>query len=29
MLLRDVSAYGIASATGKNGRKFWALDLGN
>jgi uncharacterized protein YkwD len=29
MLLRDVSAYGIASATGKNGRKYWALELGN
>ncbi len=29
MLLRDVSAYGIASATGPNGRKYWALELGN
>lgn len=29
MLLRDVSAYGIASATGANGRKYWALELGN
>jgi uncharacterized protein YkwD len=29
MLLRDVSAYGIASATGSNGRKYWALELGN
>jgi uncharacterized protein YkwD len=29
MLRRDVSAYGIASATGANGRKYWALELGN
>jgi uncharacterized protein YkwD len=29
MLLRDVSAYGIASATGANGRRYWALELGN
>jgi uncharacterized protein YkwD len=29
MLLRDVSAYGIASATGSNGRRYWALELGN
>jgi len=29
MMLRDVSAYGIASATGSNGRRYWALELGN
>jgi uncharacterized protein YkwD len=29
MLLRDVSAYGIASATGADGRRYWALELGN
>ena len=29
MLLRNVSAYGIASATGANGRTYWALELGN
>jgi uncharacterized protein YkwD len=29
MLLRNVSAYGIASATAANGRKYWALELGN
>lgn len=29
MLLRDVSAYGLASATGPGGRKYWALELGN
>ena len=29
MLRRDVSAYGIASATGPDGRKYWALELGN
>ncbi len=29
MLLRDVSAYGIASATAANGRTYWALELGN
>jgi uncharacterized protein YkwD len=28
MLRGDVSAYGIASVTGKNGRKYWALELG-
>jgi hypothetical protein len=28
MLRGDVSAYGIASATGANGRKYWALELG-
>lgn len=29
MLLRDVSAYGLASATSANGQKYWALELGN
>ena len=29
MLRGDVSSYGIASATGANGRKYWALELGN
>jgi len=29
MLLRNVSAYGLASATGSNGRTYWALELGN
>ena len=29
MLRRDVSAYGIASATAENGRKYWVLELGN
>jgi uncharacterized protein YkwD len=29
MLRGDVSAYGIASATGANGRRYWALELGN
>jgi uncharacterized protein YkwD len=28
MLRGDVSAYGIASVTGTNGRKYWALELG-
>ncbi len=28
MLRGDVSSYGIASATGDNGRKYWALELG-
>jgi len=29
MLRGDVSAYGIASATAENGRRYWALELGN
>jgi uncharacterized protein YkwD len=29
MLRGDVAAYGIASATGVNGRRYWALELGN
>ena len=29
MLLRDVSAYGLASVTGPGGRRYWALELGN
>ena len=28
MLRGDVSAYGIASATGANGRRYWVLELG-
>jgi uncharacterized protein YkwD len=28
MLRGDVSAYGIASATAANGRRYWALELG-
>jgi uncharacterized protein YkwD len=28
MLRGDVSSYGIGSATGSNGRKYWALELG-
>lgn len=28
MLRGDVSAYGIASAVGDNGRRYWALELG-
>ncbi len=29
MLRGDVAAYGIASASGANGRRYWALELGN
>lgn len=29
MLRRDVSHYGIASATADNGRRYWVLELGN
>jgi hypothetical protein len=29
MLRRDVSSYGIASAVGANGKRYWALELGN
>jgi uncharacterized protein YkwD len=29
MLLRDVSAYGLASASDDKGRRYWALELGN
>jgi len=29
MLRRDVTSYGIASATGDNGRRYWVLELGN
>ena len=29
MLRRDVTSYGIASATAANGRKYWVLELGN
>ena len=28
MLRGDVSSYGIASVTGANGRRYWALELG-
>jgi uncharacterized protein YkwD len=28
MLRDDVSSYGIASATGENGKRYWALELG-
>jgi uncharacterized protein YkwD len=29
MLMGDVSAYGIASAVGANGKRYWVLELGN
>ena len=29
MLRKDVSMYGIASATADNGRHYWVLELGN
>jgi len=29
MLRRDVTSYGIASADGGNGRRYWVLELGN
>ncbi len=29
MLMRGVSAYGIASAVSSNGRRYWVLELGN
>ncbi|HEY8274892.1 MAG TPA: CAP domain-containing protein [Pseudolabrys sp.] len=29
MLRRDVTSYGIASAVGSTGRRYWVLDLGN
>ena len=29
MLRRDVTSYGIASAVGSNGRRYWVLELGN
>jgi uncharacterized protein YkwD len=29
MLMKGVSAYGLASARGDNGRKYWVLVLGN
>ena len=29
MLRRDVTSYGIASAEGGNGRRYWVLELGN
>jgi len=29
MLRRDVTSYGIASAVGSNGKRYWVLELGN
>jgi uncharacterized protein YkwD len=29
MLRRDVTSYGLASADGANGRRYWVLELGN
>jgi uncharacterized protein YkwD len=29
MLRRDVTSYGLASAVGANGRRYWVLELGN
>lgn len=29
MLRRDVTSYGLASADGGNGRRYWVLELGN
>lgn len=29
MLMKGVTHYGLASATGDNGRKYWVLELGN
>jgi uncharacterized protein YkwD len=29
MLRRDVTSYGIASAVGANGKRYWVLELGN
>lgn len=29
MLMKGVSAYGIASAVSDNGRKYWVMELGN
>jgi uncharacterized protein YkwD len=29
MLLRGITSYGIASARGDNGRRYWVLELGN
>jgi uncharacterized protein YkwD len=29
MLRRDVTSYGIASAEGGTGRRYWVLELGN
>lgn len=29
MLMKGVSAYGIASATADNGRKYWVMELGD
>lgn len=29
MLMRGITHYGLASATGEKGRKYWVLELGN
>ena len=29
MLMRNITHYGLASATAENGRKYWVLELGN
>jgi len=29
MLRRDVTSYGLASADGSNGKRYWVLELGN
>jgi len=29
MLRRDITRYGIASADGANGKRYWVLELGN
>jgi uncharacterized protein YkwD len=29
MLRRDVTSYGLASAVGSNGKRYWVLELGN
>lgn len=29
MLMKGITHYGLASATGANGRKYWVLELGN
>jgi uncharacterized protein YkwD len=29
MLMKGISSYGLASATADDGRKYWALELGN
>jgi hypothetical protein len=29
MLMKGITSYGIASATADDGRRYWALELGN